>query len=230
MEPTEAAQSAQQGSMNLSAFFSSPTHWPAQADLLGWCQSMSPGAACLLLMGGIVYLLFGVYLFKALVTLNAALVGTYVGYAIGKHADAGIVGAIVGGVLSAALTWPLMKYAVAMMGGIFGLLLGASLWRSVGLNPEFAWAGALTGLVSMGMLSFILFRASVMMYMSLQGSVMLIFGLLGLIYKYQDIAPKVTESMTQKGFLLPLSIFIPAVLGIIYQQTQYPAADAGKKK
>src|SRR4051794_23831639 len=120
VEPTEAVQTAQQGQMNLGAFFSSPAHWPAQTDLLGWCQSMSPGAACVLLMGGIVYLLFGFYIFKALVTLNAAVVGSYIGYAVGRHADAGLVGAIVGGVLSAALTWPLMKYAVALMGGIFG--------------------------------------------------------------------------------------------------------------
>ena len=123
-----------------------------------------------------------------------------------------------------------MKYAVAFMGGVFGALLGASLWRAVGLEPYLSWAGAMTGLVLFGLLSFILFRGSVMMYMSLQGSVMLIFGILGLIYKYQDIAPKVTENMTLKPFLLPVAIFIPAVLGLIYQQTQFGELDAAKKK
>jgi hypothetical protein len=118
----------------------------------------------------------------------------------------------------------------AFMGGIFGALLGASMWRAVGLEPSLCWAGALTGLVGFGLLSFILFKASVMMYTSLQGSVMLIFGILGLVYKYQDIAPKLTESMTLKPFLLPVSIFIPALLGLIYQQTQFAGAEGATAK
>ena len=88
------------------------------------------------------------------------------------------------------------------------------------------------GLIFFGMLSFMIFRGSIMMFMSLQGSVMLVFGLLGLIYKYQDIAPKVTENLTAKAFVLPLLIFVPATLGLIWQQTHYgaaPAAPAAKK-
>ena len=117
-----------------------------------------------------------------------------------------------------------MKYAVAFMGGVFGAAgrKHLALCRP-GTVPLLG--RALTGLVGFGLLSFILFKASVMMYTSLQGSVMLIFGILGLIYKYQDIAPKLTESMTLKPFLLPVSIFIPALLGLIYQQTQFAGAE-----
>ena len=207
-----------------------PRHWPVQTDLLQWCQSMGPGSAAILVIGGLIYLLFGWYIFRSLVMINAALVGAYVGGRIGEHGGSLFAGACVGAFVAAALTWPLMKYAVAFMGGVFGALLGASLWRAVGLEPYLSWAGAMTGLVLFGLLSFILFRGSVMMYMSLQGSVMLIFGILGLIYKYQDIAPKVTENMTLKPFLLPVAIFIPAVLGLIYQQTQFGELDAAKKK
>jgi hypothetical protein len=109
---------------------------------------------------------------------------------------------------------------------VFGGLLGASVWRAVGLDPQFAWAGGGMGLIFFGMLSFLLFRGSIMMYTSLQGAVMLVFGLLGLIYKYQDVAPKVNASLTDKSFLLPLAIFVPATLGLIYQQTQYGAGGA----
>jgi hypothetical protein len=201
-----------------------------QADLLQWCEQMGPAEATVLLIGGVVYLLWGWYLFKTLVTLNAAFLGGFVGMRIGGHAGSAIAGFCVGGFVCAAIAWPLMKYAVAVMGGVFGALLGASIWRSVGLEPSLCWAGALVGLVGFGLLSFIIFRGSVMMYTSLQGSVMLIFGILGLIYKYQSVAPRVTENMINQQFLLPLAIFIPALLGLIYQQTQSSPAEAGGKK
>jgi hypothetical protein len=204
--------------------------WPVQTDLLQWAQDMSPGVATILVIGGIVYLLFGLHIFKWLVMLNAALVGAAVGGKIGEKGGSMAAGASIGGFLAAAITWPVMKYAVALMGGIFGALLGASIWRSVGLEPNMCWAGGLTGLAFFGLLAFILFKASVMMYTSLQGSVMLIFGILGLVYKYQSIAPRITESMQLKPFILPVAIIIPMVLGLIFQQSQLKPAEAGKKK
>ena len=107
---------------------------------------------------------------------------------------------------------------------------GASIWRACNLDPTYAWSGGLTGLIFCGMLSFLVFRGSVMMYTALQGSVMLVFGLLGLIYKYQDLALRLNESLSVRPFLLPMFIFIPATLGLIYQQTQFAAASPPAKK
>jgi hypothetical protein len=204
-----------------------PSHWPGQGDLLQWCATMGPGTAALLVLAGVIYLLFGWYMFRVLVMLNAALLGAYVGALLGHRGNAAAAGAFLGGFTAAAITWPLMKYAIAVMGGIFGAVLGASIWRTCGLEPSYAWAGGMTGLVGFGMLSFILFRGSIMMFTSLQGSVMLVFGILGLIYKYQDIAPAVTSSITIKPFLLPALIFIPTILGLIYQQAQYGSGGGG---
>jgi hypothetical protein len=210
--------------------FPLPSHWPAQTDLLQWCQTMSPGTAAILILAGIIYLLCGYYIYKWLVTINALLVGLYVGAIIGTRCfDTAAAGAIVGGFTAAAISWSMMKYAVAAMGGIFGALLGASIWRQAGLDPIFAWSGAMTGLVAFGLCAFILFRGSVIMYTSLQGAVMLVFGLLGMIYKYQEVAPRVTSNMNARAFILPLCVFIPAMIGLIYQQTRYPEAGGGKK-
>ena len=212
-------------------WLSVPSHWPGQGDLLQWAANMSPGEATILVIGGLVYLAYGWKAFKGLVTLNAAFVGAFVGALLGHRGGNWIGGACVGAFVAAAIAFPMMKYAVAMMGGVFGALLGASVWRTVGLEPNLAWAGAMTGLVAFGLLSFIIFRGSVIMYTSLQGSVMLIFGLLGLVFKYQTLAPEVTRHMTLKPFMLPVAILIPALLGLIYQQTANPPpAGEGKKK
>ena len=210
-QAVQAAQSAAQATANAAAGVAAqapaaapsswpnlPAHWPVQGDLLTLAQSMGALTAAILVMGGLIYRGFGIYAYRALVMINATVVGGFVGGLIGQRAGNFVAGAMVGGFVAAALTWPLMKYAVAVMGGVFGLLLGASIWRSVGLQPNYAWSGGLTGMVFFGMLSFLLFRGSIMMYTSLQGSVMLIFGLLGLIYKYQEFGPRVSEHLTQK--------------------------------
>jgi hypothetical protein len=206
-----------------------PSHWPAQGDLLEWCRNMTPGTAAIMVVLGVVYLLFGWYMFRALITLNAALLGAYLGACLGERTHDAIAGALIGGFTFAAVTWPLMKWAVAIMGGIFGALLGASIWREIGLQPEFCWAGGLSGLILFGMLSFVIFRGSVITYTSLQGAVMLIFGAMGLLYKYQSVGTSMTDGMNAKPFILPAAIFIPAVFGLIYQQMNYPAGDAKKK-
>ncbi len=74
------------------------------------------------------------------------------------------------------------------------------------------------GLILFGLLAFIIFRGSLMMFMSLQGAVMFVFGALGLIYKLKDVGPVITAKMTIAPFMLPMAIFIPAIIGIIYQQ------------
>lgn len=208
-----------------------PTQWPGQPDLLQWCQSMTPAVSTLLILAGIVYLLFGVHIFRYLITLNAIFLGAWLGAIAGARSDSAVPGAVIGGFVAGAVCWPTMKYSVAFMGGIIGALLGAAIWRSAGLDANFAWAGALSGLIFFGMLNFIIFRGSVMVYMSLQGAVMLIFGVMSLIYKYPEAARTMTESLSDRQFLLPLAIFIPTILGFIYQNTYYgQAADAAKKK
>jgi hypothetical protein len=224
----KAAGAADKAQTTAAGFWPSvPAHWPAQGDLLTWAQNMGALTAALLVLAGCVYLLFGVYAYRALVTINAAVVGAYLGAVIGQRAGNATAGAMVGGFAACALTWPMMKYSIAIMGGVFGALLGASIWRACNLEANYAWAGGAMGLIFFGMLSFLVFRGSIMMFTSLQGAVMLVFGLLGLIYKYQDLAPKVSDNLMQRQFLLPLMIFIPATLGLIWQQTQYPAAPAG---
>jgi hypothetical protein len=219
------------GGANMIDWIKLPDHFPAQGDLMSWCTNMTPAAATLLVIFGLVYLLFGWYIFKILVTMNAALVGAYIGAFLGGKANTNTAmpGALIGGFIAAALTWPLMKWAVAVMGGIFGALLGSAIWRSLNLDPTYHLAGGLSGLILFGMLSFILFRGSIIMYTSLQGSVMLIFGALSLLLKYPSVGKQIADAMTSKPFILPAAIFIPATVGLIFQQSQ-SAPVAEKKK
>jgi hypothetical protein len=204
-----------------------PKSWPHQNQLIDFCQHMSPGMAALLIMMGMVYLMWGFKMFKLLVLLNAAILGGFVGASATKGGETAIAAAVVGAVFAAAVAWPTMKYAVALMGGVFGAILGAAIWHGVDLDDKLLWAGALTGLVTFGLLSFVLFRASVMMYTALQGSVMLVFGILGLVYKYQEVGPKLTTHLSMEPLLLPAFVFIPACIGWVFQHHKVVGASVG---
>jgi hypothetical protein len=207
-----------------------PRSLPREGDLLGWCQHMSPGVAALLVLIGIVYLLFGFQIFKILVLVNAAVVGGFLGACVGGDGESAVAAGLIGAVLAAAIAWPTMKYAVALMGGLFGGLLGASIWHALSLDPNVVWAGAITGAVSFGLLSFVLFRGSVMMYTSLQGSFMLVFGILGLICKYEQVQSQISGHLKVQPFLLPAFIVVPAVLGLVYQQHNHTTSLPPPKK
>ncbi len=223
MEPSSAKSVLNQFLVSM------PAHWPQQLDLLTWCHEMGPAPATLLVIAGIIYLLFGYYLFNWLVMLNAAVLAAYAGGMIGARLGSAPAGAILAGITAAVVTWPLMKWAVAVMGGIYGAIVGACVWRSTGIDPTFAWAGAMTGLVFFGLLSFIIFRGCVILYTSLQGTFMLILGLLSLLFKYQVVAQNVTHHMAARPFMLPITVFVLTLLAMVFQQSQFPAGPSAKK-
>jgi hypothetical protein len=208
-----------------------PTHWPGQTGLLDWCEKIGPAAAAVMVMAGIIYLVFGVKIYRYLITANAFVIGAAIGATLGAKANAEVAGAVIGGLGAAAAAWPMIKWSVAVTGGVCGAFLGACIWRMSNQDPNFAWAGALTGLVALGMLSFVLFRMSVIIYLSVQGGAMLVFGVLGLAYKYEDVANSLSNSMRGKPFLLPMILFLPMVCGLFYQHHKYggvePATGGG---
>jgi len=209
--------------------FTDMKRYPEQGDLLNWCRDMGPGTGILLMLIGAVYLMYGWSLHKGLVTLNAAALGGFAGVWIGDKAGYPLAAAIIGALVIGLITFPLRKWAIAIMGGICGIVVGMGMWRSIGLDPEVSWAGGVIGLISFGLASFILLRGSLIMYTSIQGSMMFIIGLLGLILKYQEVTPKVTHNMTTQPLILPIAVLVPTILGLVFQQLHSPPAKEGGK-
>src|SRR3954463_2569582 len=212
-----------------TATFEPMTKYPEQGDLLNFCLNMGLGTAVLLMLIGAVYLMYGWSLFKGLVTLNAAAVGGWAGSWVGIKSGYPLAGMITGAVVLALLTFPLRKWAVAVMGALCGVVVGVGVWRSAGLEPDMSWAGAIIGMISFGLASFILFRGSIIMYTSIQGAMMFIIGLLGMILKYQDVTPKITHNMLSQPLIFPIAVLVPTILGLVFQQLHSPPAKEGGK-
>src|SRR5437868_473223 len=63
-----------------------PDHWPTTQDLVDCCQHMNAATGAILVIGGLIYIAFGIYMFKALMTLNVTIAGAVVGALLGEKA------------------------------------------------------------------------------------------------------------------------------------------------
>lgn len=200
-------------------------------ELLQHLESLSMVWAVVFLSAGLVCMLNGYKFYKPVTVLLAMAVGAFTGYALGMKINAQeyiIAGCL--GALTAVACLPLMKYAIAVMGGLAGSFIGANAWTSVAAmmgeagQPhnavEHHWVGALIGLIVFGMLSFILFKASIVVFTSISGSTLAVMGGMALLLQVPEWRDSVSKGLSSHAIVLPLLVAVPALIGFILQESQ----------
>jgi hypothetical protein len=187
-----------------------------QATILTWLQAVI-GIAF-----GIIILMYGWRIYKVLTVIGFGLLGLFAGLRIGILFEKPLPGAIIGCVILVALAIPLIRWAVAVLGGVAGGIVAAGIWHSCSLPQQFVWAGALSGVVAGFMLSFIVFKLSVMLFTSLSATLLIVIGIFALIYRYETdyCDPRTTrlnELYYGNHWFLPLLLIAGTLLGIILQ-------------
>ncbi len=186
-----------------------------QIAALSWLE------AVLAISFGAVYMLYGWRIFKILVVICFGLVGIFGGIKIGQQFDAQLLGAVVGFVLLAALSVPLMRWAVSLLGALAGGILTAGLWYAFELPGKYILAGAAIGLIAGGMISFIVFKIAVMLFTSLGGGLVTVAGLVALLYQYESIQQPPTEQVKDlflnENWFLPVLLLIATGIGVAIQ-------------
>ncbi len=215
----DATQSARQDVQQLVESVSGRDfQWPDRYELLGFCRESDSILAAVLLFLGIIYSAFGYTIFKLAVTLNVAGLGVWAGWFVGKQFDARLPAMVIGGVLFAALAWPAMRFAVAVCGGLVGFVIGVAIWRSLGMADNYAAAGGAIGAVFLFMLSFSLFKVTILTFTAIQGAVMLLAGLLGLLLKYPPVDEPVSQWLVEQPALLPITLLSLSLVALLFQQ------------
>jgi len=186
-----------------------------QITSLTWLQ------AVLAISFGVVYLMYGWRIFRVLVVICFALMGMFLGIKVGQFTGSEIWGGILGLILLAAISMPLMKWCVCLLGAAAGGILTAGVWYAFELPQMYIWAGATVGIVAGGMISFIVLKASVMLFTSLGGSAITVIGMLALLHIYEGLQEPVTthvhDLVMQQNWFFPLVLTIPTIIGIIIQ-------------
>ncbi len=193
--------------------------------------------AVVFIVAGLLCLFNGYRFHKAATVVLALVIGLFAGYWMSLRLNIQAPYLIAGclGILLAAVAFPLMKYTVAVLGGLSGAFVGANLWSSVAAVSGHAeavahhWIGALVGLIVCGMLAFVVFKLSVVFTTSISGALLAVFGMVALLLNFPSDALRgsISSSLTSHAVILPMLVLVPAVIGLIMQEKPAATANAG---
>ncbi|MGB0768104.1 MAG: hypothetical protein ACPGYV_10375 [Phycisphaeraceae bacterium] len=198
---------------------------------------------------GLVCLLKGYAFHKIMTVALLVVVGALMGYWMGLEIQAPpfVVAGCVGSLL-AVLAFPLMKYAVALLGGLSGAFIGANLWAGLGrvldssaanrvetqgqqaaseslivraaeiMPADAYWVGALIGLIACGLAAFLLSKITIHLFTSVSGSTIAVFGVIALLLSIDTFRDTVASELTRSALIIPLLVFVPAAIGFLLQE------------
>ena len=168
---------------------------------------------------GVVCVLYGWRIFKILVILCFGLAGLFAGIMVNEKlvGGNGIWLGIIGAALMAILSVPLMRWGISALGAVAGAILTGGIWYAVGLPEQYILAGALVGVIAGGMISFIIFKAAVMLFTSFIGGALVAIAILAVLYRHMGIAEQVEQLVFNHNWFLPVVLLAPTAVGVILQ-------------
>lgn len=228
-----------------SSVFEVVTSVFAKMDALAHPEHLARHLAALPVVWGVIFMVSGLVCafegykhYKVVTIAMAFAMGAFAGYCLGKRIDAAYVVSGSMAALFAVMCFPLMKYAVAVIGGLVGSFLGANTWTALATLlsktpdhvPQYHWIGALIGLIVCGMLAFILFKHSIVLFTSFSGSTMAVLGAVALLLQMPPVRDSLAREMTRAHVVIvPLLVLVPTIIGVILQHGQGEGKGAAAK-
>jgi hypothetical protein len=155
---------------------------------------------------------------KAVIVLCAFLTGLGLGHLLSQQMGQSriVMGAI--GLLCAVIATPLLRITVAVFGGLTGAFIGAHAWSAFSPDtPQVQLAGAGMGFIAMGLAAFLMFRVVIVLFTSISGAAMAVFGSITLLLHVPQWQDQVRESLSTNRLVVPLLVLTGAVTGAVLQ-------------
>lgn len=177
---------------------------------------------------GVLCVLYGYRFHKWVVIALAALLGLFIGNILSQQMGKSLIVAIALGILFATIATPMLRWTVAVFGGLTGAFLGANAWTLSNASPADAkWAGAAMGFIAVALLSFVIFRFVVVLFTSIGGAAMVVLGGITLLMQVPGWEPAIRQGLQSNQHLIPLLVTTAAVAGFVIQESRVRAAGGG---
>ena len=188
-------------------------------------------AGLLLVPVGLVFLLYGFKLYKWLVSVVYAGIGSAAGAALAAYLGWDVIlGMIAGALLLGLLAWPLHRVGWGLLGGaLFG---GAAVLLMRMQTPNVTYIAAVAGVAFIGgfILTLVLMRPLIILVTSIIGAAVVVQGALRLSLIQPAFGDPVCSTLEAKPYLLAILVAVPALLGFILQWRDKGGKAAAKKK
>ncbi len=167
---------------------------------------------------------------KAVIVFCAFLTGLGLGHLLSQHMGQSriVMGAI--GLLCAVIATPLLRITVAVFGGLTGAFIGAHAWSAFSDAPDVHLAGAGMGFVALGMAAFLMFRFVIVLFTSISGAAMAVFGAITLLLHVPAWQEQVRASLSTNPRVVPLLVLTGAVTGFVLQHHEMKKREAKQQK
>ncbi len=197
--------------------------------LLTSLSNMPLIVAAVVVVVGVMCTLNGYKWHKWVVIALAFMLGLGVGHILSQQMGKSVIVAIALGLLFATIATPMLRWTVAVFGGLTGAFLGANAWTLANASPaEAQWAGACMGFIVLGLLSFVVFRLVVVLFTSIGGGAMTVLGIITILMHVPQWEQGVKTSLTANQHLIPLLVTVAAVAGFVIQESRVRGAAAGE--
>lgn len=200
-------------------------------ELLDLLSNVPIIAASMIIIVGLLCVINGYRWHKWVVVILAFAGGLGLGQLLSVQMGKSTVVAVAIGALCAIVATPLLKIAVAIFGGLTGAFIGANAWTAIGMSgAESHWPGTIMGFAILAMASFMLFRLVVVLFTSVGGAAMIVFGSISLLMIVPDWEPTIRASLSENRLLIPLLVTVAAVGGFVIQHSRVRAMEAAESE
>ncbi len=196
-------------------------------ELLDLLQRVPLLGAGVVVVVGALCVINGYRWHKWVVVILAFLGGWVIGRQLSEDFGRSSIVAVALAALCAIIATPMLKFTVAVFGGITGAFIGANVWAAAEASPADAqWAGAAMGFVVLAMMTFLFFRFVIMLFTSIGGAAMVVIGGIALLIQVPNFENAVRDSLSSHELLLPLLVTVAAVGGFVLQHNRNKSAAA----
>lgn len=190
-------------------------------DMLAMLSGVPLVLAAVLVVLGVLCVLNGYRWHKWVIVALALLLGAGVGHIMSVYVGKSGVIAAAGGLLFAVIATPMLRFTVAIFGGLAGAFIGTNAWSAIATSaPDAAWAGAAMGFIILALASFILFRQTVVTFTSVGGGAMIVFGLITILMQVPAWQEPLKSHLSANHLIVPLLVAMAGLMGIVLQESK----------
>ena len=196
-------------------------------ELLDSLANMPFVAASVLVVLGLLCVFNGYRWHKWVVVILAFMCGVGLGNMLNEQFGRSNIVAVAIGGLCAIVATPMLKVTVAIFAGLTGAFIGANIWTAFNTGADsYHWAGAGMGFILLALASLMMFRIVIVLFTSVGGAAMVVFGTITLLLHVDNWEPAVRNSLVTNELIVPVLVLLAAVGGFVLQEGRSRQAEA----